>query len=117
VITAGFPSLRPSIQALTDSMGRVHPGGFKANPAGQNVTCSPPPGGERLRDDADRQRLIDGLGQVVIRYGWEVPCYVVMAIMDAPPRDGDPGSAQRQPHDGDPGSAPPLPPGAPVPYV
>ena len=31
-----------------------------------------------VRDDADRQRLIDGLEQAVIRYGWELPCYVVM---------------------------------------
>lgn len=30
------------------------------------------------RDDADRQRLIEGLEQAVIRYGWELPCYVVM---------------------------------------
>ena len=26
-----------------------------------------------VRDDADRQRLIDGLEQAVIRYGWELP--------------------------------------------
>src|SRR6202044_3779906 len=31
-----------------------------------------------VRDDADRQRLIEGLEQAVIRYGWELPCYVVM---------------------------------------
>jgi putative transposase len=31
-----------------------------------------------VRDDADRQRLIDGLEQAVIRYGWELPSYVVM---------------------------------------
>ncbi len=31
-----------------------------------------------VRDDADRQRLIDGLEQAVIRYGWEVPCYIIM---------------------------------------
>jgi len=31
-----------------------------------------------VRDDADRQRVIDGLEQAVIRYGWELPCYVVM---------------------------------------
>ncbi len=31
-----------------------------------------------VRDDADRQRLIEGLEQAVIRNGWELPCYVVM---------------------------------------
>jgi putative transposase len=31
-----------------------------------------------VRDDADRQRLIEGLEQAVVRYGWELPCYVVM---------------------------------------
>ena len=31
-----------------------------------------------VREDADRQRLIEGLEQAVIRYGWELPCYVVM---------------------------------------
>ena len=31
-----------------------------------------------VRDDADRQRLIEGLEQAVIRYGWELPSYVVM---------------------------------------
>jgi putative transposase len=31
-----------------------------------------------VRDDADRQRLIDGLEQAVIRCGWELPSYVVM---------------------------------------
>jgi putative transposase len=31
-----------------------------------------------VRDDADRQRLIDALEQAVIRYGWELPSYVVM---------------------------------------
>jgi putative transposase len=31
-----------------------------------------------VRDDTDRQRLIDGLEQAVIRYGWELPSYVVM---------------------------------------
>jgi putative transposase len=31
-----------------------------------------------VRDDADRQRLIEGLEQAVIRYGWEIPSYVVM---------------------------------------
>jgi hypothetical protein len=29
-----------------------------------------------VRDDADRQRLIDGLEQAVIRCGWELSCYV-----------------------------------------
>jgi hypothetical protein len=28
-----------------------------------------------VRDDADRQRLIEGLEQAVIRYGWELPSY------------------------------------------
>jgi putative transposase len=31
-----------------------------------------------VRDDADRQRLIDALEQTVIRCGWEILCYVVM---------------------------------------
>ncbi len=31
-----------------------------------------------VRDDADRRRLIDGLGQAVVRCGWELLCYVVM---------------------------------------
>jgi putative transposase len=31
-----------------------------------------------VRDDADWQRLIEGLEQAVIRYGWELPSYVVM---------------------------------------
>ena len=31
-----------------------------------------------VRDDADRQRLIEGLEQAVIRHGWELPSYVVM---------------------------------------
>jgi hypothetical protein len=31
-----------------------------------------------VRDEADRQRLIEGLEQAVIRYGWELACYVVM---------------------------------------
>ena len=31
-----------------------------------------------VRDDADRQRLIDGLEHAVIRYGWELASYVVM---------------------------------------
>jgi len=32
-----------------------------------------------VRDDADRRRLIEGLEHAVIRYGWELPSYVVMA--------------------------------------
>jgi len=31
-----------------------------------------------VRDDADRRRLIDGLEHTVVRYGWELLCYVVM---------------------------------------
>jgi putative transposase len=31
-----------------------------------------------VRDDADRRRLIEGLEHAVIRYGWELPSYVVM---------------------------------------
>ena len=31
-----------------------------------------------VRDDADRRRLIEGLGQSVIRCGWELASYVVM---------------------------------------
>jgi putative transposase len=31
-----------------------------------------------VRDDADRRRLTDGLEQAVVRYGWEVLCYVIM---------------------------------------
>jgi putative transposase len=31
-----------------------------------------------VRDDADRQRLIEELEQAVIRDGWELPSYVVM---------------------------------------
>jgi REP-associated tyrosine transposase len=31
-----------------------------------------------VRDDADRRRLIDGLGHTVTRCGWELVCYVIM---------------------------------------
>ncbi len=31
-----------------------------------------------VRDDADRRRLIDGLGQAVVRCGWELLSYVIM---------------------------------------
>jgi REP element-mobilizing transposase RayT len=31
-----------------------------------------------VRDDADRQRLVDGLEAAVGRYGWEVFSYVLM---------------------------------------
>src|SRR5262249_12925481 len=31
-----------------------------------------------VRDDADRRRLIDGLENAVVRYGWELLCYVIM---------------------------------------
>jgi REP element-mobilizing transposase RayT len=31
-----------------------------------------------VRDDADRQRLVQGLEQTVVRCGWELLCYVVM---------------------------------------
>jgi REP element-mobilizing transposase RayT len=31
-----------------------------------------------VRDDADRRRLIGGLEHAVVRYGWELLCYVVM---------------------------------------
>ena len=32
-----------------------------------------------VRDDADRRRLIDSLERAVVRYGWELLCYVIMA--------------------------------------
>ena len=31
-----------------------------------------------VRDEADRRRLIDGLEQAVVRFGWELVCYVIM---------------------------------------
>jgi REP element-mobilizing transposase RayT len=31
-----------------------------------------------VRDDADRRRLIEGLEQAAVRYGWELLCYVIM---------------------------------------
>ena len=31
-----------------------------------------------VRDDADRRRLVDGLERTVVRYGWELLCYVIM---------------------------------------
>src|SRR3954469_19092121 len=31
-----------------------------------------------VRDDADRQRLVQGLEQTVVRCGWELLCYVIM---------------------------------------
>src|SRR5262245_14889484 len=32
-----------------------------------------------VRDDADRRRLIDSLERAVVRYGWELLCYFIMA--------------------------------------
>jgi REP element-mobilizing transposase RayT len=31
-----------------------------------------------VRDDADRRRLVDSLESAVVRYGWELLCYVIM---------------------------------------
>jgi hypothetical protein len=36
-----------------------------------------------VRDDTDRRQLIEGLEHAVIRYGWELPTYVVMGKADS----------------------------------
>ena len=33
-----------------------------------------------IRDDADRRGLTDGVDRAIIRYGWELLCYVIMRI-------------------------------------